>query len=447
MKPLVEGRTVALLTATIVPPTFVLSGRSLAATLLALASLLTIAAGLAILERTLHETGELASVSVAACLLTLYGTGLLWHAVLEPGLDALAFVAGTLLVGAWMSRVGTSSSNAILRGAALGVAVAGIALLIALAAGAPPSLARPSLLDSLFSSRHGLLFWVPALTAAIFGLALRAGPGHRGALGALGALAVLAIFNSSLRPWWSGGFANARYLPALPLFALGLAFALDFLRTNARRHPLRLAAVAGGALVLWNLLLMAQYRAELIPRDDVVSFPEVAENSARLLARSAGAPTAWPANWIFAAQQDLPAARYDLLGGQDVLAGSHGPTRIEVGRLESEAAFLGTGWSVRHPCGASTCREVEGRAVVYLPLVDLRPADVLVRAQGSGLLRVTLNGHLLAETTLAPAFAEVAASARARDLRPGTNVLVLELAPGGQALVDAIQVMPRGGSE
>jgi hypothetical protein len=118
-----------------------------------------------------------------------------------------------------------------------------------------------------------------------------------------------------------------------------------------------------------------------------------------------------------------------------------------VGRLESEAAFLGTGWSVRHPCGTATCREVEGRAVVYLPLVDLRPADVRVHAQGSGLLRVTLNGHLLAEATLAPAFAEVAASARARDLRPGTNVLVLELAPGGQALVDAIQVMPRGGSE
>ena len=66
MKPLVEGRTVALLIAAIVPPTFVLSGRSLAATLLALASLITIAAGLAILERTLHETGEFASVSVTA---------------------------------------------------------------------------------------------------------------------------------------------------------------------------------------------------------------------------------------------------------------------------------------------------------------------------------------------------------------------------------------------
>jgi hypothetical protein len=90
---------------------------------------------------------------------------------------------------------------------------------------------------------------------------------------------------------------------------------------------------------------------------------------------------------------------------------------------------------------------VDGRAVLYLPLVDLRPADVLVRAQGSGLLRVTLNGHLLAKATLAPAFTDVAASARAQDLRRGPNVLLLEISPGGQALVYAIQVMPRGGSE
>ena len=303
-----------------------------------------------------------------------------------------------------------------------------------------PALARPSLLDSLFSSRHGILFWTPVLTVAWLGLALRAGCGQRQALGALSALAVLAIVNASLRPWWSGGFANARYLPALPLFALGLAFVLDFVRTAARRCPLRLAAAAGGTLVLWNLLLMAQYRAELIPRDDTVSFPDVAENSARIFARGAGAPTAWPANWIFAAQRDLPAARYDLLEGQDALAGD--PAPIVVGDLGREA-WLGDGWSVRHPCGTSTCREVDGRALLYLPLVDVRPADVRVRAQGSGVLRLTLNGRNLAEATLTPAFGEVVAAAHAQDLRRGLNVLVLEVTPGGQALVDEVRMVPR----
>jgi hypothetical protein len=442
MKRLLEGRAPALLAAAIVPPlAFLFSGRSSAPARLALASLLVIAAGLVVLERMLCDVGALAPVSVAANLLTLYGTGLVWHAVVEPGIGALAFVAGTAVVRAWMSRAGASPSEALARGAALGVALAGVTLLTALASNAPtPSLTWPSLLDSLFSSRHGLLFWVPVLTAAIFGLALHAGRGHRLALGALGALAVLAVVNASLRPWWSGGFGNARYLPALPLFAFGLGFVLDFVRTSARRHPLRLAGAAGGALVLWNLLLMAQYRAELIPRDDTVSFPDVAENSARLLARGAGAPTAWPANWIFAARHDLPAARYDLLGGQDVLAG--GPTRIEMGQNECEAAFLGTGWSVRHPCGALVCREVEGRARVFLPLVDVRPIRVLVTAQGTGDLRLLVNGRHLAEAPLTFRFAEFGATSGAEELHRGPNELVLEVSAGGHALVSAIETRP-----
>jgi hypothetical protein len=197
-------------------------------------------------------------------------------------------------------------------------------------------------------------------------------------------------------------------------------------------------------LVAWNLLLMAQYRAELIPRDDTVSFPAVAENSARLLAGMAGAPTAWPANWIFAARGDLPAARYDLLGGQDVLA--DGPLRIDVGDLESEAAWLGAGWSVRHPCGSSVCREVEGRAQLLLPVADLRPATVRVSAQGSGTLRLLLNGRPFAQASLAPAFAEVGATADASGLRPGPNELVLEVSPGGQAQVDEVRVAPLEGA-
>src|SRR5260221_8415068 len=42
------------------------------------------------------------------------------------------------------------------------------------------------------------------------------------------------------------------------------------------------------------------------------------------------------------------------------------------------------------------CREVEGRARLFLPVVDARPADVRVHAQGSGSLRLILNGRPLA---------------------------------------------------
>jgi hypothetical protein len=199
------------------------------------------------------------------------------------------------------------------------------------------------------------------------------------------------------------------------------------------------AAVAGAVLVAWNLLLMTQYRADLIPREDTVSFPAVAENSARLLAETAGAPTAWPANWIFAAGGDLPASRYDLLGGQDVLA--DGPTRIEVGDLDFEG-WLGSGWSVRHPCGSSACREVEGRARVFLPVADVRAMRVLVNALGSGDLRLLVNGHPLAEAPLTFRFAELGAIADGAWLGRGPNELVLEVSPGGQAVVNTIRVLP-----
>ena len=439
MRPL-DGRTAIVAAAAALPPLALLAtGRAPAAPLLAVACIAAITAGLAVLERGLRA-GGFGSVSVATSLLVLYGTGLVWHELVAPGVTALTFVAGVLVTAAWSRRPGRRRGEAIARGGALGLALGTIALLADLASGAPLSLAIPAVLDSLFASRHGVLFWTPVLTVALVGLALRATRGHRDALGALAALALLALANASLRPWWSGGFANARLLPALPLLALGLATLLEVLRASAERRPLRVAAGVGALLVVWNLLLMAQYRAELIPRDDTVSFPAVAENSARLLAETTGAPTAWPANWLFAARRDLPVTRYDLLGGQDVLA--DGPTRLDVGDLESEAAWLGEGWSVRHPCGASVCREVEGRAAVFLPLVDPRPATVLVHAQGTGTLRLVLNGREVAQGPLASAFAEVGGTADRGWLERGPNELVLELSPGGQALVDEVRVAP-----
>src|SRR5262245_29475299 len=416
------------------PAALVLAGLVPAPRLAALGAIAVVSAGLLAMEAELRQAG-LAHGAGPATLLTLYGTGLVWHETREPGAGALAFVAGTLLLRAWRTRAG-DGLVALARGAALGLASIAVALLAEVGTGAAPALGRPLLLDSVFSSRHGLLFWTPVLTLGLFGLLGRAARGHSDAAGALTALAVMALANGSLRPWWAGGFANARVLPALPFIALGLAALLGALRETARRRPMRLAAAAAGLLVAWNVLRMAQYRAETIPRDDTVSFPAVAENSARLLSAAVGSPVAWPANWIFAARHALPAARYELVAGQDVLAG--GRTRIALGDLEAEAAFLGEGWSVRHPCGSAVCREVEGRACLFLPVVDARPADLRVRVHGSGVLRLLLNGRTLSPMPLASAPTEWAAAAAG--LRPGLNELVFEVSPGGQALVEAVTV-------
>ena len=91
------------------------------------------------------------------------------------------------------------------------------------------------------------------------------------------------------------------------------------------------------------------------------------------------------------------------------------------------------------------CREVEGRAQLLLPIADVRPATVRVSAQGSGTLRLVLNGRPLAQASLALAFAEVGADADPGVLRPGPNELILEVSPGGQAQVDEVRVMPLEG--
>jgi hypothetical protein len=260
---------------------------------------------------------------------------------------------------------------------------------------------------------------------------------------ALVALGVLALASAILRPWWAGGVGNARVLPALPLLALGLAILADGARAMARDRPLRVLAGAGALLVAWNLLFMAQYRAEMIPRDDTVSFPAVAENAALLLASAAGAPNAWPANWLFAARTGLPAARYDRLGGRDLLAAV--PVVIDIGDLDSDAALLAEGWSVRHPCAGAVCREVEGRARILLPVVDPRDVELRVRALGTGTLRVRLEGAT-ATAALHSTFEDVVLPLGRESFRAGANAVVLEVSPGGQALVDGLALLPRAGA-
>jgi hypothetical protein len=437
----VDARRAALAATLAVPPLLLAVAEAQGAPpLLALAGIAAITAGLLVVHDGLRHSA-FAPVATPTCLLVLYATSLVWHAARETSPAAAVFLAGAVLARAFWSRTWSTPARAVGPGALLGVVLLALAL-TAEAGRTRVSVSAPALLDSLFSSRHGVLFWTPALTLALAGLVFLALRGRGVAWGTLTALAVAALGNASLRPWWTGDVANARVLPVLPLLALGLAALLEGVRTTASRRPLRALATAGGLLVAWNLLFMAQYRRGVIPRDDTVSFPAVVENSARTVADTVGSPTAWPANWIFAARHGLPAARFDLLAGQDVLAA--GPVTLDVGDLATDGAVLLEGWSVRHRCGDAVCREVEGRARAALPVVDPGPAQVEVRGRGTGTLRVSLAGAAPVTAVLEGAFADVVLVAGA-GLRRGPNTLLLEVSPGGQALIDAIRVVPLPG--
>jgi hypothetical protein len=395
-------------------------------------------------------------VSALAALLVLAGAALLWpllrarHGAAIAVTTLFALVFGTVAYGlargpSWDGAAAFAVSAALVRAAwgrpderPLPIAprtlwlVAGAATVaVIFARGAGPG----DVLDGLFSSWGGLLFWSPVLWLGFLGIP-RAGSGPRDALGPiLLVTAVLAALTTD-----AGPYRGARFAPVLPLLALGLARALYALREFARRHPLVPVAMGIAALVAWNFLLMGQYRDGGIPRDDTVAFPRVARNAAATVSSTIGSPPAWPANWIFAARHDVSPARYDLLAGVDLYAAGSSVDLggvVDIGHLPTDGALLGRGWGVRHPCGAGACREILGAAELLAPIAEPRDVDVRLVASGTGTLTVTVNGVAVLAAPLADGEHFVRLP-RAR-LRRGMNAIVLTVNPGGRALVDRIE--------
>jgi len=302
-------------------------------------------------------------------------------------------------------------------------------------------LGHPFLSQTLFSSRHGLLFWTPVLWAGFLGYVLLFRRDRRTALALALPLALMTWVNACSGDWWAGGsFSNRRFDSVLPLLALGLALVVRALTAAAARRPGMV--LASGFLVLsaWNLLFMQLYRENRIPRDDTVAFPRVVENGADILASVVGSPPAWPANWLFALEHDLPPQKYDLMVGkylfyrQENLAGV-----IDIGDDRADPALLGEGFSPRVRCEAAVCRLVQGRARLFAPLDVPEDLDVTVRASGSGSLGVAVNGRSVAELPLGPSLADLRFRVGAPLLRRELNELALGVSPGGAAAVDLVR--------
>jgi len=300
-------------------------------------------------------------------------------------------------------------------------------------------LSRPALMETFFSSRHGLLYWTPVLWGGVLGLTALAIRKPRMGVLLMVPVALVSYVNASSGDWWAGGsFSNRRFDSVLPFLAVGLGASLAALRRVAARWPGAVLATAGAVFVLWNALFMEQYRRGAVPRDDAVSFARVAENSADVLAGVAGSPLAWPANWIFALRHRLPADRYDLMAGKYLffMQNSLGGV-IDVG-TETDPALLADGWGVRTTCGGEVCRAVEGRARLLAGLDAPEMLDVAVRASGAGPLRVSVNGVPVGGGALAPELADVIARVPGARWRTGLNEIALEAGPGGTALVDRV---------
>jgi hypothetical protein len=244
---------------------------------------------------------------------------------------------------------------------------------------------------------------------------------------------------SALDAWAADSFSNRRFDAELALLGVGLGLALEALRAAAARRPGGPLVALGLGLTAWNFLFMQQYRDNRIPRDDTVSFPHVAENSAAITSELLGTPLAWPANWIWAWRHDAPSSYYDRMVGKRLFAGPGDLDGVIDLGAEATDALAAEGWGVRVRCGDQICRGLRKEARVFAPLDRPEPLEVRVRACGAGALALTVGGQRLAEWPLQAALENLRVRVPAHYWRRGHNPLVLEASEGGWAAVDRLE--------
>ncbi len=256
---------------------------------------------------------------------------------------------------------------------------------------------HPFLLETFFSSRHGLLYWTPSLWAAYLGfLPLLAR--RRTLAVALGVpLLAMSYVNACSGDWWAGGsFSNRRFDSLLPIFGFGFAAAIDLARGLLAARAGAGLLLAGLPYVAWNVLLAEQTQRGLIPRDDTVAFSRLAGNAARVVADAAGSPTSWPASWIFAWRSGLPAGRYDLTVGRYLFYRQNKLGGTLVPADPGHASLLAEGWGNAQDVDGRPSRTVAERARLLAPLDVAEPLEVRLQLRarpGPAQVSLLVNGR------------------------------------------------------
>ncbi len=123
----------------------------------------------------------------------------------------------------------------------------------------------PHFLDVLFSTDRGLFLWTPIAAFALLGIL---GPLHRDhpawARALLGQWFLQVYIVGSWSAWSGAAAFGPRLLIGLvPIFAFGLA---ALYAVGERRWGMRPAIVLSLAAILWNLILLARYGLQDVPR-------------------------------------------------------------------------------------------------------------------------------------------------------------------------------------
>jgi hypothetical protein len=299
-------------------------------------------------------------------------------------------------------------------------------------------------MQTLFSSRHGLLSWTPVLWAGFLGFIplWRRRPMLAGPL--FVSLVVMTYLNACTGDWWAGGsFSNRRFDGLLPALACGLAASIDALRCALRQRPRVVLAVAVAPFVLWHTTLAVQAARGELPRRDTVAFPRLAGGSARVVAEMVGSPPTWPASWLFAWRHDRPPAQYDRLVGQYLFYRQNNLRGLIPLGVAGDEALLGEGWGPRSEKGGVAARVLSRRARLFAPLDVAEDLDVLWRVAADGPpteIVVQVNGKTAGRLAPDGGWRERRQRIPAAFWRRELNDVVLD-PDGGRALVASVQVL------
>ncbi len=290
----------------------------------------------------------------------------------------------------------------------------------------------PHLADILWSSRNGLFSWSPVLYCAAIGLVIFAWAQPAIGLPALLVLAVMTYFNASIQDWWgSAGFGGRRFEGTIPIFCFGAAAFLSSAVALTRRHPGRVVAAAGSALVLWNLALMSAAQDGILRIGEALSFGDAAAAQSRAVHRWVGNPFTYPASLAFALRNGLRPADYDLLSANRFLIDPLRPYgRVDIGG--GDAWLIGEGWhGVEHE-GDITFRWANTPAMLLMPLERAAPLRVQIRAHaftypGSAgqTLTLVVNGHAFGPSVLGGKWETLEFATGADTWRGGVNRMEL----------------------
>jgi len=130
----------------------------------------------------------------------------------------------------------------------------------------------PAVGSVLFSTRHGLFLWTPALLFAALGLWWLWRRDRVVGVASLLTFALAVYVNAAVADWWAGeAFGARRFVSCTPIFALGLAAVGARLEAAGRVAALRTAAIA---LTIYNVLFLLQYQLFMRGHSDLVPYPE-----------------------------------------------------------------------------------------------------------------------------------------------------------------------------